>query len=140
MKQIGAATLYKARTNGSKIDNVKAYNISLSYCTVHIVRWNIMWNVYFFLIASRMSLIFKQSASSTKLGLEIAAGDPPPQPCPSGLQAVGGAYCGWCSYCACTRMYTYLCCYSEPPHLVCVVCEFAFCVCVCVCDFACGCV
>ena len=44
---------YMARTNDSKIDHVKAYNISLSYCTVHIVRWNIMWNVYFFLMASR---------------------------------------------------------------------------------------
>ena len=45
-----------ARTNDSKIDHVellKAYNISLSYCTVHIVMWNIMWNVYFFLMASR---------------------------------------------------------------------------------------
>ena len=45
-----------ARTNDSKIDHVellKAYNISLSYGTVHIVRWNIMWNVYFFLMASR---------------------------------------------------------------------------------------
>ena len=45
-----------ARTNDSKIDHVEllnAYNISLSYCTVHIVRWNIMWNVYFFLMASR---------------------------------------------------------------------------------------
>ena len=49
--------IYMARTNDSKIDHVellKAYNISLSYCTVHIVRWNIMWNVYFFLMASRM--------------------------------------------------------------------------------------
>ena len=48
--------IYMARTNDSKIDHVellKAYNISLSYCTVHIVRWNIMWNVYFFLMASR---------------------------------------------------------------------------------------
>ena len=45
------------KKNHSKIDHVellKAYNISLSYCTVHIVRWNIMWNVYFFLMASRM--------------------------------------------------------------------------------------
>ena len=41
---------YMARTNDGKIDHVKAYNISLSYCTVHIVRWNI---VYFFLMASR---------------------------------------------------------------------------------------
>ena len=44
------------KKNYSKIDHVellKAYNISLSYCTVHIVRWNIMWNVYFFLMESR---------------------------------------------------------------------------------------
>ena len=36
--------MYMARTNDSKIDHVellKAYNISLSYCTVHIVWWNI---------------------------------------------------------------------------------------------------
>ena len=52
---------YIARTklmkkNHSKIDHVElleAYNISLRYCAVHIVRWNIMWNVYFFLMESR---------------------------------------------------------------------------------------
>ena len=72
-----------ARTNDSKIGHVEllkaynslnlAYNISLSYCTVHIVRWNIMWNVYFFLMASRTLTVSDfQAESSTKLGLEVA--------------------------------------------------------------------
>ena len=42
--------MYMARTNDSKIDHVELLN---GYCTVHIVRWNMMWNVYFFLMASR---------------------------------------------------------------------------------------
>ena len=44
------------KKNHSEIDHVElleAYNISLSYCAVHTVRWNIMWNVYFFLMESR---------------------------------------------------------------------------------------
>ena len=36
----------------SKIDHVELLKDSLSYCTVHIVRWNVMWNV-FFLMESR---------------------------------------------------------------------------------------
>ena len=40
------------KKNHSKIDHVELLKDSLSYCTVHIVRWNIMWNV-FFLMESR---------------------------------------------------------------------------------------